>query len=94
MFQTARHAANPCQQYDDTLGICLQLRIKNEGFKWIQSGSNGMFVGDEQHTRCALVVLGTDDLVQAKKELDRHQTVKQYVSSKHQDASSIFLHII
>ena len=49
-----------------------------------------MFVGDEQHTQCALAVLDKDDLVQAKKELDRHQTVKQYVSSKHIDASSIF----
>ena len=53
-----------------------------------------MFVGDEQHTQCALVVLGKDDLVQAKKELDRHQTVKQYVRSKLLDASSNFLHII
>ena len=50
--------------------------------------TNGMFVGDEQPTQCALVVLGKDDLVQAKKEMDRHQTVKQYVSSKHLDASS------
>ena len=56
--------------------------------------ANGMFVGDEQHTQCALVVLGKDDLVQAKKELDRHQTVKQYVRSKLLDASSNFLHII
>ena len=53
-----------------------------------------MFVGDEQHTQCALVVLGKDDLLQAKKELDRHQIVKQCISSKHLDASSSFLRII
>ena len=43
--------------------------------------TNGMFVGDEQYKQCALVVLGKGDLVDAKKDLCQHQTVKIYVSA-------------
>ena len=70
-LEQARHAANPCKQYNDTLGFCLHLKIKGEAFKWIQEWmvNNGMFVGDEQYKQCALVVLGKGDLVDAKKDL-------------------------
>ena len=40
-----------------------------------------MFVGDEQYKQCALVVLGKGDLVDAKKDLCQHQSVKIYVST-------------
>ena len=40
--EQTRHDANPCQQDTDTLGFCLQLRIKGEAFKWIQDFASNL----------------------------------------------------
>ena len=61
--------------------FCLQLKIKAEALKWIQGcmNDNGMFVGDAEYQKCALDVLGKEDQVSAKKEVNKHQAVKLVV---------------
>ena len=61
--------------------FCLQLKIKAEALQWIQGymNDNGMFVSDAEYQKCALDVLGKEDQVSAKKEVNKHQAVKLVV---------------